>query len=575
MDGNHHRRRGRGRGRTRPPSQASSNSNNSFINPRDQQWAATGPGMPNAYSPDPALHPNVPHLPNLPTFQGNGSTIQFNYYGSSAPTTQQQQQQQQPQRQHQQHQQQRQLPQHGMMLPPPPSSVRSRSGRRRRTDSRYRLDVNDTPLGPLPIRMPTVGRVETQEPSESGASIKREFESMKDIDEVATISPGDSSPNTGRNNKRSKHRVQASECVACHDPGHRLGKHPYANTEVGYLLGCIIHNTYSHTLAQCNVWAAEDRLSKYRKALEDRPSMAPVYIAGTLPTDILKDAQAETRRPITWTREAGPYTPGFMKMLNSDDLSPSVRQQLEAGRRINPPSEANDYLNWSGSQVRDPLAEVMYEGIINWSLPDATWEASELARLQALAQRGEATGIVPPQPVPPCPQAPPPVAPVLAPETAPASSQPSIKVEDVSEANAAVYEQSTRANMVKQEAGSRRQTAISASRLFRQQLAQSIRATPADLIDITKLRPRTRTRTRDQPVPASESTPVQLVLTKELNQSMQNSLNLNAPPRDPSVPVNNGQVSVVDNQPCSQCGKLGQVHEAQRCEDCVVAAPLW
>lgn len=424
------------------------------------------------------------------------------------------------------------------------------------------------------MRMPTVGRVETQEPSESGASRKRNLESMMDIDEVDTVSPGDSSSNTGQNSKRSKRQVQTSECVACHDPGHRLGKHPYANTEAGYLVGCIIHNTYSHTLAQCNVWAAEDPLSKYQKALQDRPSMAPVYIAGTLPTDILKDAEAETGSPVTWARKAGPYTPGFMKTLNSGDLGPLVWQQLEAGRRINAPSEANDYLNWSGSQVRDPLAEVMYEGIIDWPLPDATWEASELTRLQALAQQGEVTGIIPPQPVPPYPQAPPPAAPVLAPEKAPASSQPSITTEDVSQANAAVYKQIARANIVKQAAGSRPQTAISASQLLRQQLAQRTRATPEDRIDFAKLRARTRTRPRAQPVPALESTPVQLSWTNELNQSMNNSLNLNAPPRDPSVPVNNGQVSVVDNQPCSQCGKLGQVHEAQRCEDCVVAAPF-
>lgn len=302
------------------------------------------------------------------------------------------------------------------MLPPPhpPHSRnrRSRNGGRRRTGPPVwdqTLDMNNAPVGnpQLRLHMPPAGRAETiqssDSPGPSTKSRKRSLDTIMNVHSNPVDDPStpqeDSSSNTGQRSKRPNRKTEAQErelaaCPACFDPSHDLAHHPYANTRAGYLVGCIIHNTYSHKLTEFRLWNGYSPMMKCIAALQDRPCMAPVYVAGKSPIDIINDAAHETGVSTIWLWGSGPYTPGFMTMLSSGQLTIQVWQKFNQGRCINDPYLSKDLKTWSDTQVIDPDSDSLYTGVI-WPTFDTEWEKMELARLYTASKKGEVIGITP------------------------------------------------------------------------------------------------------------------------------------------------------------------------------------
>lgn len=83
-----------------------------------------------------------------------------------------------------------------------------------------------------------------------------------------------------------------------------------------------------------------------------------------------------------------------MKMINSGELNAFVDKELRDGRRVNESSLAQDYRQWSETQVRDPDAMRNYLDV-DWPILEAGWEKSELARLQMAYRQKERTAIQP------------------------------------------------------------------------------------------------------------------------------------------------------------------------------------
>lgn len=181
------------------------------------------------------------------------------------------------------------------MLPPTMhprrSHSRNRRHSRRHVHSRSQAgfsDSNLTPIGNRNPRYPPLGRASTIEPGPTASSRKRNRSRGPRDDK--SINPDDSRSEAGpRTNKRPR---RDASCVACFSLDHKLADHPYSNTEEGFLLGCIIHNSYTHTLAECRDWQAMDSILQIRMAIMNRVSKAPIYLRGQTPTSLMDEGGA-------------------------------------------------------------------------------------------------------------------------------------------------------------------------------------------------------------------------------------------------------------------------------------------
>lgn len=223
------------------------------------------------------------------------------------------------------------------MLPPPPSppslqqSRRSRNGRRQRTDSAAsggeRLSANNTPLGPGPARMPTIGKTYTMphqtwplpDKTGSGATLNRmkwTWSLCYQRTRPATSAGPPSAQSRGHLVRVSLALVLTIPLPRTHMPLLRLA------TSWG-----VSYTTLTHTLADCIVWKSQFTINKFRTALDDRPCMPPAYIDQTSPRDIITDAEKELMRNLAWTMGSKPHTPDFAKRLFSRPPDPQSQQQ--------------------------------------------------------------------------------------------------------------------------------------------------------------------------------------------------------------------------------------------------------
>lgn len=209
-----------------------------------------------------------------------------------------------------------------------------------------------------------------------------------------SIAPHDSVSNTGPNTKRQKTKPKPEEkpdfpCAACGAQNHNLDRHPYPDTAEGFVVGCIMHNTYSHSTDNCKTFNALDAWDQATLVVMKRPLMAPVWLGNRTTLTILTAA----RNPRPFPYDFGPYSPRFASRLADEDIfnDPGIQAQIQTEHRmINDLTTAKgrarlkDLGDWSSTQLREPLtATGAYETMTmdDWPVMNSIWMSAQLERL--------------------------------------------------------------------------------------------------------------------------------------------------------------------------------------------------
>lgn len=184
------------------------------------------------------------------------------------------------------------------------------------------------------------------------------------------------------------HIERNDTCIACGSAGHLPRRHPYANTAEGFLVGCVLHNTYSHATGDCEIFT---RLSLERKVeilFIQRSSMAPVYV-GEMPRLTL----ANMDHASLLRRAHGPYTPGFASRIDSGSYQYDARirgQMQNEGHVMNDlnteigRARLQDLEQWSATQVYDPFTKFGYLHLAvgDWPTFGQEWAGQQYRRLR-------------------------------------------------------------------------------------------------------------------------------------------------------------------------------------------------
>lgn len=239
-----------------------------------------------------------------------------------------------------------------------------------RTRPASRVSSNNVLLDPMRDRMPEPGRAETIADTE--ADSRTEFESKKRQRSPDDLRLEDSVRNAHKMHEKKKQKPASSaprrcrhNCAVCGAQDHKAEDHPYPNTRWGYLLCCAIHNTLSHSTADCKVFLNMDPVEKWMLAVRRRCNKAPLYTGQDTPTALMNATQCNAQHLQEglgpWGTEFSRQAVGAWEELRNRDFFQSQHNTEGRGFHDLNTAQGREALknskDWATTQCFDPMVK--------------------------------------------------------------------------------------------------------------------------------------------------------------------------------------------------------------------------